>query len=75
MFQLTRPKSVIKSSLIRWKKTLKFRSTKYHEKLYELAHAITQDYFLNTHTILLPKHLLYSDQFFYQITSFYTGIK
>lgn len=47
------------------KKTLKFRSTTYHEKLYELAHAITQDYFLNTHTILLPKHLLYSDQFFY----------
>ena len=34
-------------------------------KDYELAHAITQDYFLNTHTILLPKHLLYSDQFFY----------
>ena len=47
------------------KKTLKFRSTTYHEKLYELAHAITPDYFLNTHTILLPKHLLYSDQFFY----------
>ena len=57
------------------KKTLKFRSTTYHEKLYELAHAITPDYFLNTHTILLPKHLLYSDQFSITITALYTDFK
>lgn len=53
------------------KKTLKFRWTTYHEKLYELAHAITQDYFLNTHTILIPKYLLY----YITITAFYTGFK